>query len=120
LLVETAPFGENAIFPQMDGFNPFIKDQRTIGVCSFLCLQFSSIYLPACHCTNTMQFLITIALQYSLRLGMLIPSEVLLFLRIIFALLGFVLFQMYLEMALFFVLIDEELSWNFEEIALNL
>ena len=86
---------------------------------SFLGLQFSSIDLPACHCTNTMQFLITIALQYSLRLGMLIPSEVLLFLRIIFALLGFVLFQMYLEMALFF-LIDEELSWNFEEIALNL
>jgi hypothetical protein len=56
----------------------------------FLGLQFYSIDLPVCLCTNTMWFLITIALQYSLRSGMVIPLEVLLLLRIVSAILFFV------------------------------
>jgi hypothetical protein len=38
-------------------FSSFVKDQGTIGVCSFLGLQFCYIDLPVCHCTSTMQFL---------------------------------------------------------------
>jgi hypothetical protein len=44
-------------------------------------------------------------------LGMVISTEVLLLLRIFFAILGFLLFQMNLQIALS---ISEELSWNFD------
>jgi len=41
--------------PPVDGFSSFVKDQVTIHRCvgSFLGLQFYSIDLPACLCTNT-------------------------------------------------------------------
>jgi hypothetical protein len=42
---------------------------------------------------------------------MMIPPEVLLLLRIVFAVLGFLLFQMNLQIALSN---SEELSWNFD------
>ena len=59
---------------------------------------------------------ITILLKYSLRLGMVIPSKVLLLLRIVFAVLGFFvfcffLFQMNLQIALSN---SEEMIWNFD------
>jgi hypothetical protein len=41
---------------------------------------------------------------------MVIPTEVLLFLRIVFAILGFLLFQMIMQIVLSN---SEELSWNF-------
>ena len=43
---------------------------------------------------------ITIALQYSFRSGMVIPPEVILSLRRVFAILGFLLFHMNLQFAL--------------------
>ena len=46
---------------------------------SFLGLQFYYIDLPACFCTNAIVIFITIALQYSLRSGMVIPPEILLY-----------------------------------------
>jgi hypothetical protein len=59
----------------------------------FLGLQFYSNDLPACLCTNTMQFL-------SLLLcGMLIPPEVLLLLRIVFTILNVLFFHMNLRIA---------------------
>ena len=64
-------------------------------VVSFLDLQFYSIDLPVCHTV-----FITIALQCSLKSGMVIPSEVLLLLRIVFPILGFLLFQMNLQITL--------------------
>jgi hypothetical protein len=61
---------------------------------------------------------ITIALLYNLRSGMVIPPEVLLLLRILFTILGFLLFQMNLQS----VLSNFMRNWVriFVEIALNL
>ena len=52
-----APFVENAVFLPMDGFSFLVEDQVTIGVSSFLGLQFYSIGLLVCQYTSTMQFL---------------------------------------------------------------
>jgi hypothetical protein len=43
---------------------------------------------PVCFCTNTMQFLIIIVLQYSVSSG-LIPTEILLLFRVVLVILGF-------------------------------
>jgi hypothetical protein len=64
---------------------------------SFLCLQFCSVDLPACHCTNTMQFLSWLLCSTALRSGIVISPEVLLLLRIVLASLCFLLFQMNLK-----------------------
>ena len=74
-------------------------------------IQFCSIDRPVYLCTNSMQFFITIALWYSLRSGMVIPPAVLLLLRIVFTILGFLLFQMIFEKCSFHVF--EELFWDF-------
>ena len=64
------------------------SNHRCVGL--FLDLQFYSIDLPVCLCTNTMWFLSLLLYSiYSLKSGMVIPSEVLLLLRIVFAMLGF-------------------------------
>jgi hypothetical protein len=80
-------------FLPLDSFNFSVKDQVTIGVGLILGLQFYSIDLPACLYINTMQVFITIPLKYSLRSGNMIPPEVLLLLRIVFAILGFCYFR---------------------------
>jgi hypothetical protein len=74
------------------------SDHRCLGL--FLSLQFYSIDQPVCLCTNTMLIIITIALHYSLRSGMVISLEVLLLLRIVFTILSLLLFQMNLRIAL--------------------
>jgi hypothetical protein len=90
---------ENAVFFPLDVFSSLVKDQVTIGVWIQLSLQFYSIDLPVCGCTSNIQFLFTISLQNSFRSGMVIPPEVLLSLRRVFAILG-LLFQMNLQIAL--------------------
>ena len=60
LQLNQQPFIEKAIFFPLDVFSSFVKDQVSIlyqCVGSFLDLQSYSIDLPACHYTNTMQFL---------------------------------------------------------------
>jgi hypothetical protein len=69
------------------------SDQRCVG--SFMVLQFYYSDLPASHCTSTMQFL-----SQQLNVSMVIPPEVLLLLRIVYTILGFLLFQMNLQVAL--------------------
>jgi hypothetical protein len=71
------------------------SDYRCVG--SFLGLQFYSTDLPVSHYTG---HYITIALQYSIRSGMVIPPEILLSLRRFFAILGFLLFQINFQIAL--------------------
>ena len=66
---------------------------------SFLGLYFYSIDLPDSHYTNTIHFFITLVLEYSLKLGMAIQPEILLLLRIVFDILGVLLFQMNLQIA---------------------
>ena len=85
-----APFIENAVFLPLDGFSSLVKDQVTIGVWVHFWV-FNSIplvYLSviiAVPCS----FLITISPYYSFRSGMVIPPEVLLSLRRVFAILVF-------------------------------
>jgi hypothetical protein len=53
--VEPFPFVESALFFPLYGFCFFVKVQVTIGMwVSFLHLQFYSVDLPVCFCTNTM------------------------------------------------------------------
>jgi len=87
-------------FVLLDGFSSFVKDQVTIGVWVHFWV-FNSvplIYLPVTvpipcsfyhYCS-----------EYCLRSGMVIPPEVLLFLRIVFTVLSFLLLQMNLQIAL--------------------
>jgi hypothetical protein len=75
-------------------------DQVTIGVWVHLWV-FNSI--PLVYLSVTIPVLYSFyhnALQYSFRAGMVIPPEVLLSLRRLFAILGFLLFQMNLQVAL--------------------
>jgi hypothetical protein len=97
MMTSTVPaqFVENAVFLPLDGFRSLVKDQVTIGVWVHFWL-FNSTDLPVCSCTSTMQFLS----QLFCRSGMVIPPEVLLSLRRVFAILGFFLFQMNLQNAL--------------------
>ena len=66
---------------------------------SFLCLQFYSIDLPACHCTNTMRFLTLLLGNIAWGQGYWFPPEFPLLLRIVLTILGFLLFQMNLRIA---------------------
>jgi len=70
-------------------------------VCGFI--SGSSILFHLSPCLSLYQYhtgFLIIAVQYRLRSGMVIPPEVLLLLRIVFATLGFLLFQMNLQIAL--------------------
>ena len=84
-----APFVENAVFFPVDGFCIFVKDQMTIGiwvhfwVFNSIPLVYLSVTIPVpCN-------FITIALKYSFWSGMMIPPEVLLSFRRVFAILVF-------------------------------
>jgi hypothetical protein len=68
------------------------SDHRCVG--SFLGLQFYSIGLPVCCYTSTMQFLSQLFCSTATWSGMVIPPKVLLSLRRVFVMLGFLLFQM--------------------------
>ena len=58
LPVEPTPFVKNAVFSPLDGFSSFVTiSSNDMCVDSFPGLQFYSIDLPACLCTNVMQFL---------------------------------------------------------------
>jgi hypothetical protein len=94
-----APIVENAVFLPLDGFSSPVEDQVTIGVCVHFWV-FNSIPL----------FYLSVAVLvpcsfyhncYVVQLEVLSP-EVLLLLRIVFAILGFLLFQMKLEFKLQF------------------
>ena len=95
-----APFVENAAFLPLDGFSSLVEDQVNIGVWvhfwvfNSIPLVYLSVAIPVpCsfyHNCSVVQ----------LKSGMLIPPEVLLSLRGVFAILGFWLFQMNLQMAL--------------------
>ena len=77
-------------YTRLDGFSSFVKDQMTIGVRVHFWV-FNSIplsYLPSILPIPCRYYIITIALWYSLRSGMVIPPEVLLLLRMFFTILG--------------------------------
>ena len=57
LPVEPAPFVENAVFLPQNGLATLSRTSDHTCVSSFLGFQFYFIYLPAFHCTSTMQFL---------------------------------------------------------------
>ena len=112
LPVEPAPFVDNAVFFPLDGFSSFVKDQVTIGVWIHFWV-FNSIpliYLPVIvpiPCRFFFVLFCFFVFLSSLLLcstvwgqGWWFPSEVLLLLRIVFAILGFLLFQMNLRIAL--------------------
>jgi hypothetical protein len=95
-----APFVENALFFPLDGFSSLVKDQVTIGVWVHF-LVFNSI--PMIYFSVAIPVPWSFYPNYSvvqLRSGIVIPPEVLLSLRRVFALLGFLLFQMNLQIAL--------------------
>jgi hypothetical protein len=98
--VEPAPFVEDAVFFPLDGFSSFVKDQVTIGVWVHFCV-FNSI--PLIYLSVTVPVPCSFYHNCSvvqLEVGMVIPPEVLLSLRIVFAILDFLLFQMNLQIAL--------------------
>jgi hypothetical protein len=95
-----APFVENAVFFLLDGFNSFVKDQVTIGMWIHFWV-FNSIPLMYLSATVTVPCsFYHYCSEYSLRSDMVIPQEVLLLMRIVFAILVFLLFQMNLQIAL--------------------
>jgi hypothetical protein len=106
MTVEPAPFVKNAVFLPLDGFSFFIKDQVAIGVWVHFWV-FDSI--PLIYLSVTIP--VACSFYHNLRSGMVIPPEVLLLLRIVFAILGFLLFQMNLQIALSN---SEKLSWDFD------
>ena len=66
------------------GFRLFVKDQVTIGVHSLLGLQFYSIDLPTCLCTRFYNYCSVVEFEFR----DVVSLEVLLLLRMIFAILG--------------------------------
>jgi hypothetical protein len=91
-----------SFFP-LDGITSPVKDQVTIGLWVYFSVFNSITLIYLCHSTCTMQFLeqlICTIVEYSLRSGMVLSPEVLLLVRIVFAVLGFLLFQMNLQIAL--------------------
>jgi hypothetical protein len=91
-----APFVENAVFYSLDGFRSLVKYQVTIGVCVHFCifnsipLMYLSVAVPVpCSFYHNCSVV-------HLDVGMV----VLLLLRIVFALLDFLLFQMNLQIVL--------------------
>jgi hypothetical protein len=79
----------------------------SVGKCVvlFLSFQFYSIYQHVCLCTNTIKFFFLsfffnhYCSVVKLEVGMVIPPAILLLLRIIFTILGFLLFQINLRIA---------------------
>jgi hypothetical protein len=92
---------KNAVFFffPLDDFSSFVKDQQTIGVwvCSWV---FNSILLIYQSLYQYHAVFIMIPLYYSMRSGMVNPPELLLLLRIVLTIPGFLLFQRNLEIAL--------------------
>ncbi len=87
--VVPAPFVENAVFFPLDGFSSLVKDQVTIGVWvhfwvfNSIPLVYLSVTIPVpCSFYHNCSVV-------SFRSGMVIPPEVLLSLRRVFAILGF-------------------------------
>ena len=80
------------------------SEYRSVG--SFLGLKFYSIDLPSCLCINNMQYL---SLK-SLRSGMVNPTEVLLLLRILSSILGFLLHDHQMQ-TLLCLCIKVKISW---------
>jgi hypothetical protein len=84
-------------FFSLDGFTSSVEDQVTMGVfvhfwvLNSIPLVYLSVAIPVPRSFTT------IALYYNFRSGMVIPPEVLLSLRRVFAILGFLLFQMNLR-----------------------
>jgi hypothetical protein len=82
-------------FP-LDGFNSFVKDQVILGVWVHFCV-FNSIPLISL----SVAVLVPCSFYHnSLSSGIVIPSEVLLLLRIVFAILGFLICQMNFQISL--------------------
>jgi hypothetical protein len=100
LPVEPATFVENSLFFSLNGFCFFVKDQVTIGVQVHLWV-FSSIpliYLPVTVPIPCSFYDNCFLLQLEVRDDD--SPDVLLLLRIVLAILGFLLFQMILRIAL--------------------
>jgi hypothetical protein len=95
-----ALFVENAVFFPLDGFSSLVKDQLTIGVWVQYWI-FKSIPLVYQSVTKPCSFYHNFSVV-SLRSGMVIPPEILLSLRRVFTVLGFLLFQMNFQIALSF------------------
>ena len=95
-----APFVENAVFLPLDNFIFLVEDQVTIGVWvhfwvfNSIPLFYLSITIPVPSSFSHNCFVV------NFRSGMVIPPKVLLSLRRLFAILGFLLFQMNLPIAL--------------------
>ena len=100
-MIETAPYVENAFYFPLDEFSYFVKDQVTTGVWVHLWVVnfFPILYLPV-------SVLIPCSFDYycsvthlKVRYGVISP-EIHIWLRLFFAILDFVLFQMNLQIAL--------------------
>ena len=94
-------FFENVFLFPLDEFSSCVKDPVIIGVWVHLWV-FSSKHWSTCPSLYQYhEVFITIALKNSLRSGMVIPQKLFLLLKIVFAIMGFVLlFEINLEMAL--------------------
>jgi hypothetical protein len=105
-----APFVENAVFST--GWFWLLcqssSDHRCVGL--FLGLQFYSIYLPACHCTNTMQFISLSFCSIAWGQGWWFHQKFF-YCWELFRYPGFFLFQVYLRITFY---LCEDLSWNFD------
>ena len=105
-----APFVENVVFFPLDDFFILVKDQVTIGiwvhfwVFNSIPLIYVSVTVPV-PCSFYHKFSVV---QLEVRHGA--STKVLLSLRRVFAILGFLLVQMNLQIALWI----EELTWNFD------
>jgi hypothetical protein len=92
-----APLVENAVFFPLDGFSSLVKAQVTTGVWVHSCV-FNSILLIYLSVALTVPC--SFYLKVRLREGLVTLPEVLLLLKIVFAILGFLFFQMNLQIAL--------------------
>jgi hypothetical protein len=106
------------VFSPVDGFSSLVKDQVTFRVwVNFwifisIPLIYLSVIVPVAYSFIHLFIFITIALLYSLMSGMVIPPEILLLLRIVFAILVFFIFPDEFANCPFYL--SEKLSWNFD------
>jgi hypothetical protein len=98
---EPTPIVENAVLFPLDIFSSIVKDQVTIVVWihfwvfnSIPFIYLSVIVLILCSFSHIL------AVYYNLRSRMLITLVVILLLRLVFKILGFLLFQMNLQIAI--------------------
>ena len=96
-LVRPVPFVENSFFFLLYGIWVFAKDQVSIGVWVYLWV-FNSI--PLIHPSGSVPIPGVFYHCFYMRSGMVISPEVLLLLRIIFTILGFLLFHIKFRIAL--------------------